>query len=254
VADQSTVSAEADAVAKAELVAARNDAQLTQQAMQLSQAGADFKPFAAEFTALSRMEAVKQLGTEQVATGQQAPLEGAAQLMGNTAQSNSLPMQLSQFTNPQAPLEPFAQLNYTELAQRVMEQASAARSSGNGTYLARLNLNPPSLGQMYVNIAVRGETVSLQLAVVSTAPKAKLEESVAQLRESLEQSGLHVAELKVVQVGSGSGQSGEGQQGQDSQQHSSQHDTNRQTAVLDTEVTKSAPRVEPSIKAVPAAS
>lgn len=122
----------------------------------------------------------------------------AVQLPAAAVSTTNLPMQLLQFASSQAATQPYTGLQYAELTQQLLAETAQARAAGNGLYHARLELNPPELGQMYVNISVRGETVSLQLAVVSAAPREQLRESLNQLHQSLAEAGLDVVELRVV--------------------------------------------------------
>lgn len=113
---------------------------------------------------------------------------------------NQLPVQLMQFSSRELTLRPYAGLEFHELAGRLLEHAAAARSQGDGLYRLTLELNPPSLGRMSVNIAVRGDNVALQLAVASAVPREQLKGNLAALRQSLEEAGLNVVELRVVTV------------------------------------------------------
>lgn len=113
---------------------------------------------------------------------------------------NALPAQLMQFSGHEFEVKPYTGLQFSELTAKLLEQATTARAQGDGTYQATLDLNPPSLGRMSVNIAVRGDSVSLQLAVASGAPREQLASNLASLQRSLEEAGLHVVELQVVTV------------------------------------------------------
>jgi flagellar hook-length control protein FliK len=113
---------------------------------------------------------------------------------------NALPAQLMQFSGHEFEVKPYAGMQFSELTARLLEQATAARAKGDGTYQATLDLNPPSLGRMSVNISVRGDSVALQLSVASGAPREQLASNLASLQRSLEEAGLHVVELQVVTV------------------------------------------------------
>jgi hypothetical protein len=113
---------------------------------------------------------------------------------------SQLPAQLMQFSSREFELKPYTGLEFHELTARLLEQTASARSSGDGVYQASLDLNPPGLGRMSVNIAVHGESVSLQMAIASTVPKEQLRGSLQALQRSLEEAGLHVVELKVLTV------------------------------------------------------
>lgn len=113
---------------------------------------------------------------------------------------NALPAQLMQFSGREFEIKPYAGLQFSELTAKLLEQAATARSQGDGTYQATLDLNPPSLGRMSVSIAVHGDSVAMQLAVASGVPREQLKGNLAALQRSLEEAGLHVVELKVVTV------------------------------------------------------
>jgi hypothetical protein len=134
------------------------------------------------------------------------------------AAGNSMPHSLQSFVEPKMQLLPPPVLDYQALAQQLMERAQEARSSGNGLFNARLDLNPPSMGRVAVNIAVQGDSVALQLAVMSQVPREQLKDSLAQLRESLEASGLTVSDLTIVEM-----VDGDEQREHHGQQH--QHDS-----------------------------
>jgi flagellar hook-length control protein FliK len=111
-----------------------------------------------------------------------------------------LPAQLMQFSGRELDVRTYSGLEFRDLAGKLLEQANAARSQGDGLYRTTLDLNPPSLGRMSVNIAVRGDNVALQLAVASSVPREQLKGNLAALQQSLEEAGLNVVELKVVTV------------------------------------------------------
>jgi flagellar hook-length control protein FliK len=228
--------AEADAAAAEAVVVdqASTEAQAIDEALKLDQK-ADSTPSAAEFTVLSRLANAATAGGHPTGQLGSTMLDGTGQFFAANQPQAQLPLHLLQFTQAADSLQPYSSLNYLDLTQRVMSEAAQAKSNGDGTYSARLNLNPPDLGQLYVNIAVRGETVALQMAVASTAPKAKLDESMSQLKQSLEEAGLKVVECKVVQVGN----QGEGGS-PDSQQQQHQHQPSKRAAVLEPEVIKAA--------------
>lgn len=131
-------------------------------------------------------------------------------------QAAALPAQLMQFSGREFEMRPLGGMEFRELAARLMDQAESARSAGNGTYQATLDMDPPNLGRVSVNIAVRGETVALQLAVASSAPREQLRQGLAALQQSLEAAGLKVLGMKVVTVDpDASGSAGYGSGGED---------------------------------------
>jgi flagellar hook-length control protein FliK len=168
------------------------------------------------------------------------------QLPAIAVASGSMPAQLLQFIDAPLQVRPYAGLQYLELTQQLMAEAARARAAGSGLYSARLDLNPPELGQMFVNIAVRGDTVAMQLAVVSGTPKEQLRESLNALRESLAEAGLDVVELRVVTL----------DDQPDKQQRDQQQGSDDESPVVKTTPsllpTKSTPFISQLISAAPA--
>lgn len=121
----------------------------------------------------------------------------AALGLSAAAGSSGLSPKLMPFTQAGMQFLPSG-LDYSALAQRVLSAADSARAVGNGIYEARLELNPPQLGRMLAQIAVRGEQVAVQLAVASTVPRRQLEDGLSELKRSLEAAGLDVTGLRVV--------------------------------------------------------
>jgi len=161
--------------------------------------------------------------------------------------------QLLQFSSPAA-----GQAGYAEALRamfpRIAEVAQHYQQYGNGLYHAQLELDPPALGKVLVNIAVRGETVSLQLAVLSPASKEQLAAGSAQLRQSLQDAGLNVAEMRIVTLdpeerdASGEKQTGGNQPDRQHEQGQTAEDARALAAAI-----KSAPRWEAALKTAGAA-
>jgi flagellar hook-length control protein FliK len=152
--------------------------------------------------------------------------------------------QLMEFVGTRFETAQYAGLEYLEMAQRIMERVSAARSAGNGLYNAHLDLNPPNLGKMFVNISVRGDAVALQIAVAATVPREQLKDSLEALRQSLEDEGLYVVELQVHEV-SGDEHGSNSQQQPDSERDDSEAQSGDQ-------VVKTTPSLNPARKSTPA--
>ena len=125
-----------------------------------------------------------------------------------TMNTDSLPLQLLQYSQASQTASTYNGLQYLEMAERIMEQVNTVRQGSGGFYQARLALNPPNLGEMFVNISVRGDAVALQLCVVSTVPREQLKDSLASLRESLEEAGLYVTEIRVEEIHEQGGDAG----------------------------------------------
>lgn len=152
--------------------------------------------------------------------------------------------QLMEFVGTRFETAQYAGLEYLEMAQRIMERVSAARNAGNGLYNAHLDLNPPNLGKMFVNISVRGDAVALQIAVASTVPKEQLKDSLEALRQSLEEAGLYVVELQVHEI------SGDEHGSHSQQQSGSEHDDS--DAESGNPVVKTTPSLDAARKSTPA--
>jgi flagellar hook-length control protein FliK len=130
--------------------------------------------------------------------------------------STGLSPHLFQFTAPAQQTVGTPGMDYAAMAQRVLDATGAAQAQGDGTYQARLELNPPSLGRLYANIAVHEGQVAVEIAVASPAPRKQLEASLAGLKRSLQEAGLDVADLRVVTLDSEQDGSGGGAQQQPS--------------------------------------
>jgi flagellar hook-length control protein FliK len=144
--------------------------------------------------------------------------------------ADSVPTQLMQFSGSRFEVIPFSGLQYLELAERVMGRVAGAKASGNGNYHARLDLNPPNLGKLVVNISVRGDSVALQLACLSNVPKEQLKDSLEALRQSLEDAGLNVTELRIDEVDADE-ERNSGGQGQENA-HDGQHAESGQETIV----------------------
>ena len=175
----------------------REEPQAPRETLPATRPAPDLRPAPAQTAPqLSAMQPVlhrRGLGSSlQPASGTSEPASGIG--------FSELPAQLMQFSSRDFDVKPYTGLEFQELTAKLLEQASSARSSGDGVYQASLDLNPPSLGRMSVNIAVHGESVALQMAIASTVPKEQLRGSLQALQRSLEEAGLHVVELKVLTV------------------------------------------------------
>lgn len=179
----------------------------------------------------------------QLATSQQPSLEAVAVVAVN-AGGEPLAPQLMEFVGSRFETSQFAGLEYLEMAQRIMDRVATARSAGNGLYNAHLDLNPPNLGKMFVNISVRGDAVALQIAVASTVPREQLKDSLDALRQSLEDAGLYVIELQVHEVDGDEDHSG-GQQQSSAEQDENAHKDGET-------VMKSTPSLSAAFKTTPA--
>lgn len=120
---------------------------------------------------------------------------------------------------------------------RINELAQHYRAAGDGLYNAQLELDPPALGKLFINVLVRGDNVAIQVAAVSPASREQLQAGAAQLRQGLIDSGLNVAEMRIVSLDPDEEQ-GEPGHGRSSREEGQGGQQGR----------KSAPRWEPPLK------
>jgi flagellar hook-length control protein FliK len=151
-----------------------------------------------------------------------------------------VPAQLMEFVGTRFEIAPYQGLQYQQLLEQLFDKVEQARTAGNGLYNAHLDLNPPSLGKMFVNISVRGDAVAMQLAVAANVPKEQLKDSMNALRQSLEEAGLYVVELQIVEI-EGDGERSGGRQQQE-------QDTDDGAAPQEGSAPRSTPAVEPVVK------
>gem|GEM_PF-2295928 len=155
-------------------------------------------------------------------------------------QAAQLPAQLMEFVGTRFEIAPYQGLQYQQLLEQLFDKVEQARNAGNGLYNAHLDLNPPSLGKMFVNISVRGDAVAMQLAVAANVPKEQLKDSMDALRQSLEEAGLYVVELQIVEIEGDGERSG----GRQQQEHSDEDSAARQEG----SASRSTPVIEPAVK------
>jgi flagellar hook-length control protein FliK len=80
---------------------------------------------------------------------------------------------------------------YLQLGQRLVYMTT------NGEYLTRMDLHPPDLGR--VNVEIRLEESRLKVALVTENPavKALMETHIQELRQHLSQNNLHLEQFRV---------------------------------------------------------
>lgn len=66
---------------------------------------------------------------------------------------------------------------------------------GRRETIARIRLDPPSLGQVRINLRLKGDTVQIRLATETTQARQTLLSNVEELRSALEQQGLQVRRI-----------------------------------------------------------
>jgi len=148
-------------------------------------------------------ELLRSDGAWRSRVDRQATSAGAAHYADDLPEGEAipgLPAQLMQFSGRTFDTRPYAGLQFRDAAGQLLNQVLDAQRAGDGVYRATLELHPPDLGRINVQILVRGENVSLQLAVASPLRKEQLKEGLSALQRSLEDAGLNVTELKVVTV------------------------------------------------------
>jgi len=133
----------------------------------------------------------------------QATSAGAAHYADDLPEGKAMPglsAQLMQFSGRTFDARPYAGLQFRAAAGQILNQVLDSQRAGDGVYRATLELHPPDLGRINVQILVRGESVSLQIAVASPPRKEQLKDGLSALQRSLEDAGLNVTELKVVTI------------------------------------------------------
>jgi flagellar hook-length control protein FliK len=155
--------------------------------------------------------------------------------LGDSQTSPALPPQLLQFTSP-VPQPDYSGALRAALG-RINELVQHYKAAGEGLYNAQLELDPPALGKLFINVLVRGDNVAIQVAAVSPASREQLQAGAAQLRQGLIDSGLNVAEMRIVSLDPEDGQSGAGHDSSSQQEGQGNQRGN-----------KSAPRWEPPQK------
>lgn len=136
--------------------------------------------------------------------------------VGDSQSSPLLPPQLLQFT-VQLPQPDYSSALRSTL-DRINTLVQHYKAAGDGLYNAQLELDPPALGKLFINVLVRGDNVAIQVAAVSPASREQLQAGAAQLRQGLIDSGLNVAEMRIVTLDPDDSESGPGHGGASQQQ------------------------------------
>ncbi|MEZ5338628.1 MAG: flagellar hook-length control protein FliK [bacterium] len=126
------------------------------------------------------------------------------QLSAHPQAADSVPGRLLQFSAPQVGTG-ISGYALDELRQQLLDKVSEFRNAGDGLYNMKLDLYPKELGRMVVNLAVRGDNVALQVAVLSRGQRSELQRSLDALKDSLEEDGLNVVDLRVLDIGEPAG-------------------------------------------------
>ncbi|MCB1188361.1 flagellar hook-length control protein FliK, partial [bacterium] len=130
---------------------------------------------------------------------------GGPQLAAHPQVGQDVPQRLLQFSTPQVGTD-VSGYALDEIRQQLMDKVSEFRNAGNGLYNLKLDLYPKELGRMIVNIAVRGDNVAMQVAVLNRGQRDQLQRSLDALRDSLEEDGLSVVDMRVLDISGGAGQ------------------------------------------------
>ena len=126
------------------------------------------------------------------------------QLSAHPQAADNVPERLLQFSAPQVGTG-ISGYALDELRQQLLDKVSEFRNAGDGLYNMKLDLYPKELGRMVVNLAVRGDNVALQVAVLSRGQRSELQRSLDALKDSLEEDGLKVVDLRVLDLGEPAG-------------------------------------------------
>lgn len=89
----------------------------------------------------------------------------------------------------------YLSIDTMDLIQQIAEQVKVNISEG--TTSMEMQLNPENLGRIYLQISAKEGTVHAMIAAQNEAVRTALESQVAELRESLNQSGVKVDAIEV---------------------------------------------------------
>lgn len=94
----------------------------------------------------------------------------------------------------QGPNAPLPDSDVQRLVERV---ANAVRQSSRDGGTLQIRLNPPELGALHIEVAIRDGLLSAKLEVQTTAARQALSDNLAQLRDSIAQTGAAVDRIDV---------------------------------------------------------
>ena len=121
----------------------------------------------------------------------QTELTGNSQ--GAAVFTDTMEAQLS--TSAPAGEQSFSSLNPLDLIEQIAQNVRVNLSQESSSM--EMQLNPENLGRIYLQVSAREGTVHATIAAQNEAVKVALEAQVAELRESLNQSGVKVDAVEV---------------------------------------------------------
>ena len=103
------------------------------------------------------------------------------------------------FSNPAAGAEASgASVQQTWNAMRGQLQQGILSAAQSGSSQLRLALNPPNLGQLQVNLSLRGDVLQATVVTGNSSVAAAVNTNLADLQQTLAQHGLNLQHVQVV--------------------------------------------------------
>ena len=137
----------------------------------------------------------------------------------STSQPEALPLAAAALAFTPAAADNTQPLHEATLAAHPSESAFAGELSAQvhvmlegGVHSARLELNPPELGPIRIELSLNGASADISFAATHAATREGIAQALPQLRELLAQQGLQLADAG---ISSGTGQGGAQQQQQE---------------------------------------
>jgi flagellar hook-length control protein FliK len=122
---------------------------------------------------------------------------------------------LLQFSSDLAPeRQASGTLAVARLAQQLQRLTADAQAAQAESLRTELQLDPPHLGRVNVQLALQGSAVAVQLNAAGNSARRELRESLAAIRQGLVEAGLEITDITIVEQsaephsGDGSGQPG----------------------------------------------
>lgn len=138
---------------------------------------------------IGKVSSARGASGSEVRQGSQGASEGVTQLRGKTGRA--APEHGVNETRKQNQPSPERLAAY----ERVSE---AIRTMKNGKdWVARIRLDPPSLGHLRIEVRMSGDTVSVRLSAETPDAQRTLTSQVSELRAALEQQGLRLERIDI---------------------------------------------------------
>ena len=115
-----------------------------------------------------------------------------AQILANSNFSNPQVEQQIEFESPANNLDNAAKSVSSQI------QGSIASTLHQGDNQVTINLNPPELGRVSIRFQEKGQQIAGVLEVSNIQTKAQIEQSLPQIIQNLQDSGIHIRKLEVV--------------------------------------------------------